>query len=105
MPGSAKFAVGKYAHGICDVCGVGYRLSQLRGTTVRGKPTHILACPICWDADHPQNFLPEALHVDAEALRVARPEDYYRSRILWHWRPCDAFELTSTLGQVEVLTP
>jgi hypothetical protein len=105
MPAAVKFATGKYAKGICDVCGVSYLLSELQTTTVRGKATHILACPICWDADHPQNFLPEAIHPDAEALRDPRPEDYYASRILPHWRPCDALPMSSAIGQVEVLTP
>jgi hypothetical protein len=104
MPGAAKFAIGKYAFGICDVCGVSYHLNELRATTVRGKPTGILACPVCWDLDHPQNFLPEAVHADAEALRISRPENDYASRILPHWRPCDALPVALALGQVEVLT-
>jgi hypothetical protein len=104
MPASAKFATGKYALGICDVCGVRYMLSELRATTIRGRRTGILSCPICWDADHPQNFLPEALTVDAEALRISRPEDYGPSRILWHWRPADSVALQTALGDVEVVT-
>jgi hypothetical protein len=104
MPGAIKYATGKYALGICDICGVSYRLTELRGTTVRGRSTHKLACPICWDLDHPQNFLPEVLHADAEALRNPRPEDYYASRILPHWRPSDALPIGLAIGQVEVLT-
>jgi hypothetical protein len=104
MPSAAKFAGGKYAYRICDICGVAYHYAELRGTTVRGKPTGMLACPICWDADHPQNFLPEVVHMDAVALVDARPEDYYQSRILPHWRPCDSLPVGIALGQVEVLT-
>jgi hypothetical protein len=105
MPGAVKFATGKYALGICDICGVRYMLSELRMTTVRGRPTGLLVCPIDFDQDHPQNFLPEVLHADAEALRYARPEDFYQSRILPHWRPSDALLLGIALGEVEVLTP
>lgn len=104
MPGAIKFATGKYSYGICDICGVAYRLSELRGTTVRGRPTGLLVCPVDFDIDHPQNFLPEVLHADAEALRNARPEDMYASRILPHWRPCDALPVGVAIGQVEVLT-
>lgn len=104
MSVASKFASGKYAHGICDRCGVAYRLRELREETVRGKRTQLLTCPICWDMDHPQNFLPYAIQVDAEALRNARPEDYGPSRRLPHWRPCDAFPMSSTLGDVEVVT-
>lgn len=100
-----KYAVGKRAKGCCDICGVAYLLSELRGTTVRGQLTHIKACPVCWDKDHEQNFLPEALAIDAQALRDPRPENYYASRILPHWRPCDAFPMAAALGDVEVLTP
>jgi hypothetical protein len=105
MPTASKFATGKYALGICDICGFRYRLNELRGTTIRGKPTGLLSCPVCWDEDHPQNFLPDALHMDAEALRNPRPEDYYQSRILPHWLPVDALLLGVLLGEVEVLTP
>jgi hypothetical protein len=104
MPGAIKYATGKHAYGVCDICGVSYRLVELRGTTVRGRPTGLLVCPIDFDPDHEQNFLPEALTVDAEALRNPRPEDMYRSRILPHWRPCDALPMSLTLGEVEVLT-
>lgn len=104
MPTAAKFATGKYAKGVCDVCGVSWPLNQLRTTTIRGRATHIRACPICWDPDHPQNFLPSALHMDAEALRDPRPEDFYASRILPHWRPCDAMVFTMAIGEVEVIT-
>jgi hypothetical protein len=104
MAASSKFATGKYANGVCDVCGVTYRLLELRGTTIRGRRTNILACPICWDLDHPQNFLPDAIHVDAQALRNPRPETFYQSRILRHWLPVDALPLALALGSVEVTT-
>jgi hypothetical protein len=102
MPTFAKFATGKYAKGICDVCGVAYMLNELRGTTIRGKPTGILACPICWDPDHPQNFLPFALTVDAEALRVARPEDFGPSRAMVCVFETDSIVATFSVGSVEV---
>jgi hypothetical protein len=107
MP-AAKFATGKFALGICDICGVSYRFFELRGTTVRGHPTYLMSCPICWDLDHPQNFLPDAVRMwgtDPEAIRNARPENDYPSRILPNWRPCDALLMRMALGNVEVLTP
>jgi hypothetical protein len=102
MPVAAKYASGRYAFRICDICGVSYPYNELQGTTIRGKRTHVLACPICWDPDHPQNFLPEAIVFDPEALRDVRPEDYTQSRILIHWRPCDSFPLATAVGMVEV---
>jgi len=42
--------------------------------TIRGKRTGSRVCPADYDPDHPQNFLPEAVTVDAQALRDARPD-------------------------------
>ena len=74
MAHSNKFASGKYAWGMCDICGIRYKLLELRGTTIRGKATNLLACPTCWDPDHPQNFLDRYIVADAQALRRARPD-------------------------------
>jgi hypothetical protein len=48
----------------------------MREPTVRGRRTGLKVCPTDFDPDHPQNFLPEAVHVlpDPEALRDARPD-------------------------------
>jgi len=69
-----KFASGKYAWAMCDVCGIRCKYRELREETIRGRGTGTLACPTCWDPDHPQNFLPEAVTTDAQALRNARPD-------------------------------
>ena len=74
MAHSNKFASGKYAWGMCDVCGIRCKLLELKGTTIRGKRTGTLACPTCWDPDHPQNFLDRYIRSDPQALRVARPD-------------------------------
>lgn len=74
MAASPKFASGKYAWGICDICGIRAKLHSLKGTTVMGKPTGLLVCETDWDPDHPQNFLPMAVQNDPQALRQARPD-------------------------------
>jgi len=74
MPHSNKFATGRYAWGICDICGIRCKLLELKGTTVRGRRTGLLSCPTCWDPDHPQNFLDRYVVADAQALRNARPD-------------------------------
>jgi hypothetical protein len=74
MPSYNKFSAGKYAWGMCDICSIRCKYTQLKGTTVRGHPTGLLACPTCWDPDQPQNFLPYYITVDAQALRNARPD-------------------------------
>jgi hypothetical protein len=74
MAHSAKFASGKYAWAMCDVCAIRCKYRDLRETTIRGKPTGVLACPNCWDSDHPQNFLSYYVTTDPQALRHARPD-------------------------------
>lgn len=74
MAQGAKFASGKYAWGMCDICGIRCKLLELRGTTVRGRKTNLLACPTCWDSDHPQNFIDRYVTTDPQALRYARPD-------------------------------
>jgi hypothetical protein len=74
MAHSAKFASGKYAWAMCDVCGIRCKYRELRETTIRGLRTGTLACQVCWDPDHPQNFLSRYITTDAQALRHARPD-------------------------------
>jgi hypothetical protein len=74
MAVSPKFASGKYANAICDVCGFRCKYHDLRGTTIRARRTGLLVCPTCWDRDHEQNFLSLYVHVDPQALRHARPD-------------------------------
>lgn len=71
---SGKWASGKYANGICDICGIRDKLLELKGTTIRGKSTGLLACPTCWDPDPPLNFLDRYVTVDPQALRRPRPD-------------------------------
>lgn len=74
MARSGKFAAGKYAWGMCDICAVRCRYRDMRTTTIRAHPTGLRVCPTCWDVDHPQNFLPYYVTADAQALRNARPD-------------------------------
>jgi hypothetical protein len=74
MPTHGKYAAGKYAWGMCDICGVRTRYRSMRSTTVRGKLTGLRVCETCFDPDHPQNFLPWYVSADAQALQNARPD-------------------------------
>jgi hypothetical protein len=82
---AAKFATGKYAWGMCDVCGIRCKLLELAGTTVRGRATGLLACPTCWDPDHPQNFLDRYVTVDPQALRRSRPDTGLAASRVLYW--------------------
>jgi hypothetical protein len=83
MAVSPKFASGKYAWGMCDVCGIRARLMSLRVESVMGRQVNIKACETCWDPDHPQNFLPKFVTNDPQALRDPRPDTgLEQSRVL-----------------------
>ena len=71
---SNRFAAGKRALGLCDVCGFQYKLSKLRTTVRKGKDTNLLSCPTCWDPDHPQLQLGSRPVYDPQALRNPRPD-------------------------------
>lgn len=71
---SGPYARGKRARGICDVCGLAYKLSELKEVIVRRTKTGTLACRDCWDSDHPQNFHGELPVYDPQALRNPRPD-------------------------------
>ena len=77
-----NFASGRKALGICDVCGFSYKLRELKALTIKRNVTAIMACPTCWDPDHPQNNIGDILVRDPQALRNPRPDvqEYAASR-------------------------
>ena len=56
------FASGRNALGVCDVCGFSYKLRELKALTIKRNVTAIIACPVCWDPDHPQRVHAELDH-------------------------------------------
>jgi len=69
-----RFASGKKALGICDVCGFQYLLKELKNVYTKGRNTNVKACSECWDPDHPQLRLGEFPVDDPQALRDPRPD-------------------------------
>jgi hypothetical protein len=81
-----RYAAGKYAQGICDVCGLAFPLNKLKPLVVRGINTGVLACPQDWNEDHPQNMIGRVpIRADAEALRNPRPEQDHNREPLPDW--------------------
>ena len=68
----ARFASGKKAFGFCDICGFREKLRNMKRVVEKRKDTGLLACPSCWDKDHPQNMLGEYPVHDPQGLRVTR---------------------------------
>ena len=96
-----RYASGKNAIAICDRCGFRFRLRELKELVVKTKKVNVLACPACWDPDHPQLQLGMYPVDDPQALRNPRPDStYLQSGLLadgsigggsrdiqWGWNP------------------
>ena len=76
MAGS-RFASGKRAFGFCDVCGFRYDLKLFKRLVIKTKNVNVLACPECWNKDHPQLQLGMYVVSDPQALRNPRPDNTY----------------------------
>lgn len=64
-----------WALGQCDICGLHYRLNQLRAVILDQRPTGSKACPECWDEDNPQLQLGRMGPIfDPQALTDPRPD-------------------------------
>jgi len=74
---SNKYSSGKNAIAMCDVCGFQYKLSELKANVVKNIKTNILACPTCWDPDHPQLSLGLYPVDDPQAVQNPRPDTTY----------------------------
>jgi hypothetical protein len=92
-----QFSSGKNAIANCDICGFQYKLHELKMVVRKTKDTNLLACPDCWDEDHPQWLLGMYPVDDPQALRNPRRDNSYfapgangatGSRVVeWGWNP------------------
>jgi hypothetical protein len=117
---SNRFTPGYKAICDCDVCGRQFKLKKLKALVIRTKVTNIMACPECWNPDHPQNMQGMYPVEDPQALRNPRPDllMYYGSpsrNIQWGWNPVgfnnvlglpipDNLASTIQIGTVTVVT-
>ena len=69
------FARGKRALGVCDVCGLVYKLTSLKPVIDNKVETGLRACRDCWDPDHPQNEVGWEDIYDPQALEDPRPDN------------------------------
>jgi hypothetical protein len=96
-----RFASGKIAIAMCDICGFRFKLRQLRDEIVKTKKVNILVCSECWSPDHPQLQLGMYPVDDPQALRNPRRDTTYVTAgvnaagnltggsrdIQWGWNP------------------
>lgn len=108
-----RFSSGKFAIAECDICGQRYKLKQLKELIVKTKRINVLACPECWNPDHPQLQLGMYPVEDPQAVRNPRRDNsYFQSGLLvngypgegsrdiqWGWAPvggasANAYDMT-----------
>jgi hypothetical protein len=99
-----KFAAGKHAKGLCDRCGLTFKLNELKFQVVNRKVTGLRVCSACKDIDHEQYRLGEIRIEDPQALENARPDRNLavQRSIIYGWNPVMGPELTVSLGSVTV---
>jgi hypothetical protein len=74
---SNKFAEGKKALGICDRCGLTFKLNRLLNETQNKELTNLRVCKSCIDPDHPQNFISDLKGFDdPKPLKDWRQDPY-----------------------------
>jgi len=99
---ATRFASGKKALGVCDICGFTYKLRELKNLVVKSRDTNLKACPECWNPDQPQLKLGSFPVDDPQALRNPRPDSnqYASSRALIE--PVRPVVGTGFIGQVTI---
>ena len=98
------YAAGKLAKGICDRCGLTFRLKELKFEVVNKKLTNLRVCGACLDSDHPQLRLGELILTDPQALENPRPDSNLAAQrsIVYGWNPVMGVESSYSLGTVTV---
>ena len=96
-----RFASGKRAIAMCDICGFQFKLKTLKTQVVKTKRINDKVCSECWSPDHPQLLLGTFPVEDPQAVRNPRRDTTYfvsgvtsdgslggGSRVIqWGWNP------------------
>lgn len=87
--------------GICDRCGMRFRLKTLKEEDILGKKTGFLVCPRCYDKSHPQLDTRGIKTDDKQNVKMSRSDkaELEASRRLFSWNPVGH----ETTGVVDVL--
>lgn len=99
-----RFASDRRAISECDICGFRYKRKELKELIIKTKNVNVLACPECWNPDHPQLLLGMFPVDDPQAIRNPRPDftGYPQSRA--QIIPAAPTTGTGFIGTVTVVT-
>lgn len=95
--------------GICDRCGLRFKLSSLREEYLLGRPTGMKVCKSCYDESHPQLDTRHVKTADKQYVKGSRSDkaELRESRRMFGWNPV-GHQTTSTIiidvGRVTVRT-
>lgn len=75
--------------GLCDRCGLRFRLKTLKEEDILGRKTGNLVCPRCYDASHPQLDTRGVKTDDKQSVKNPRSDraENENSRRLFGWNP------------------
>jgi len=99
----------KAVPGICDRCGLRFKLSSMRDEYLLGRATGLRVCKYCYDESHPQLDTRHVKTSDKQSVSNPRSDkaELKESRRLFGWNPV-GMPTTSTLtvevGRVQVKT-
>lgn len=83
-----KYASGRNANGVCDICAGVFKLKELKTEIYDQKPTGYLVCWECFDEDNPQLQLGRWPINDPQALKNPRVDlNLPQERNLWGFNP------------------
>jgi|SRR6478736_1526537 len=99
----------KAVPGICDRCGLRFKLSSLQDEYLLGRATGMRVCRSCYDESHPQLDTRHVKTTDKQSVSNARSDksELAESRRLYGWNPV-GMPTTGTVfvdvGRVQVKT-
>lgn len=84
--------------GICDRCGLRFKLNDLSEEYVLGRGTGLLVCKKCLDESHPQLDTRHVKTDDRQSVKNSRSDwaELQASRSLFSWNPV-GHQTTSTM--------
>lgn len=75
--------------GICDRCGLRFKLTSLRDEYLLGRPTGMKVCKSCYDESHPQLDTRNVKTADKQYVKDSRSDkaELEASRRMMGWNP------------------
>jgi hypothetical protein len=92
--------------GICDRCGLRFKLSSLRDEYLLGRPTGIRVCKQCYDESHPQLDTRGVKTNDQQSVKDSRSDraELAESRRMMGWNPVGMVTTSTSIVSVGRVT-